>query len=123
LRKTASYVLGALEDTKAVEALEPLLSDADKDVRWNAALSLAKLRSDAGYSVLMQMLDREALVQEYALPEEKIEEIMVNATRGIALLRNPESLTKLSQISSTDKSLKVRQAAIEALEYQKNKVV
>lgn len=130
LRKTASYVLGALEDPKAVEALEPLLSDADRDVRWNAALSLAKLGSDAGYSILMQMLDREALVREYALPEEKIEEIMVNATRGIALLRNsagksvvdmPESFIKLSQISNTDKSLKVRQAAIEALRYQKQK--
>jgi HEAT repeat protein len=122
LRKMAAYVLGALGNKEAIPALEPLLTDSDKDVNWNAALSLAKLGSDAGYPVLLKMLNRETLVSEYALPEDKIEEVMNNATRGVALLEKPESLIVLSGISNTDKSLKVRQAAIEALEYQKQAV-
>jgi HEAT repeat protein len=120
LRKMAAYVLGSLGNAASAAALEPLLSDSDKDVRWNAALSLAKLGNDAGYSILVKMLDREALVREYALPDEKIEEIMVNAARGVALLGKPEVLPVLSQVSNTDRSLKVRQAAIEAMSYQKN---
>lgn len=120
VRKMAAYVLGVLGDPQAAKELEGLLSDLDKDVRWNAALSLASLKSDAGYSVLMEMLNRGTLVQEYALPEDKIEEIMVNATRGLALLKKPESLPRLSQLSNSDKSLKVRQAAIEALSYQQS---
>lgn len=122
LRKMAAYVLGALGNQEAIPALEPLLTDSDKDVNWNAALSLAKLGSDAGFPVLLKMLSRETLVKEYALPEDKIEEVMINATRGAALLRKPESLTVLSEISNNDKSLKVRQAAIEALDYQKKLV-
>ena len=121
LRKMASYILGALEEPKAVAALEPLLSDTARDVRWNAALSLAKLGKGSGYSILIKMLDRHALEQEEALPEEKIEEIMTNAAKGIALLDKPESLEILAKISNSDKNLKVRQAAMEALAYQKQK--
>jgi HEAT repeat protein len=119
VRKMASYVLGVLGDKKAAAELEPLLTDLDKDVRWNAALSLAKLGSDAGYSELLKMINREALQAEHALPDDKIEEIMINAIRGVALLGKAESLTPLVKISNSDKSLKVRQAAIEALDYQK----
>lgn len=118
LRKMAVYVLGVLGDTQTVGAIEPLLSDNSRDVRWNAALSLANLGSDAGYAVLMKMLDRASLAEEQ-LSEEKIEEIMVNATRGAALLSRSEILPVLAELSNTDHSLKVRQAAIEALEFQK----
>ncbi len=118
LRKMAVYVLGVLEDPKAVGPIKPLLSDNARDVRWNAALSLTKLGDDEGAPILMKMLDREGLAEEQ-LSEEKIEEIMVNAVRGLALLNKPEALTLLADLSNTDKSLKVRQAAIEALEFKK----
>ena len=61
LRKTAVYVLGAIGETKAVPAIEPLLADASQDVRWNTATSLARLSSDAGYGTLVKMLDRDTL--------------------------------------------------------------
>lgn len=121
LKKMTVYVLGALEDPKLIPAIEPMLSDAARDVRWNAALSLAKLGSAAGYSDLLRMIDREILTKEQ-LPEEKIEEIMTNAVKGLALLSKPESLPLLAKLSNTDKSLKVRQAAMEALDYQKSKI-
>lgn len=119
LRKMAAYVLGALEDPKAAPAIKPLLSDNARDVRWNAALSLAKLGDAEGVPVLMKMLDRESLAQEQ-LSEEKNEEVMVNAVKGLALLNQPESLPLLADLSNSDKSLKVRQAAIEALDYRKS---
>lgn len=118
LKKMAVYVLGVLGDKEAVPTIVPLLSDTDRDVRWNAALSLANLGSDAGYQVLLKMLDRATMAEEQ-LPEEKIEPIMVNATRGLALLNKPEAMPVLAELSNSDHSLKVRQAAIEALEYQK----
>ena len=121
LRKMAAYVLGNLGDAKAVPALEPLLKDAARDVRWNAALSLARLGSHASYSEIVKMLDREALRSYHQVPADKVEEIMVNAIRGLALLKDPESLPLLADLSNHDVSLKVRQAAIDAIEYQKTK--
>lgn len=119
LKKTAAYVAGTLGDQKAVQALEVLLDDSSRDVRWNAALSLARLGNGAGYEELLKMLDRQALVSYHRLSEGKVEEIMVNAIKGITLLNQAESQPLLARLASEDKSLKVRQAAIQALEYQK----
>lgn len=117
LRKVAVYVLGTLGDAATIEAITPLLEDPSRDVRWNAALSLARLGSDAGYDVLLKMLDRQTLSDYEGLSEAKIEEIMINATKGIALLGRQDSLSILSKIATKDKSLKVRQAAMEAMEH------
>ena len=119
LKKMAAYVSGTLGDKKAVGALEALLGDSSRDVRWNAALSLARLGSGSGYGELLKMLDRRTLASYHGLPEEKVEEIMVNAIKGVTLLNRTESRPLLARLSNEDKSLKVRQAAIQALEYQK----
>jgi len=120
LRKMAAYALGNLGEPKAVAALEPLLNDPARDVRWNAALSLARLGSHAGYGEIVKMLDREALRSYDQVPADKVEEIMVNGVRGLALLKEPGEFSLLTDLSNHDPSLKVRQAAIEAIEYQKS---
>ncbi|MBI3306573.1 MAG: HEAT repeat domain-containing protein [Candidatus Omnitrophica bacterium] len=122
VRAMAVYVLGVLQDKTSVKLLEPLLDDEARDVRWNAALSLARLGSDAGYAHLVKMLDRESLKNFEGLPDDKIEQIMVNAVKGIGLLGRSDSLSLLNQLAKNDSSLKVRQAAIEAVQYQNQKV-
>jgi hypothetical protein len=66
------------------------------------------------------MLDREALRSYHQVPADKVEEIMINGIRGLALLKDPGTLPLLADLSNRDPSLKVRQAAIEAIEYQKS---
>ena len=119
LRNMAAYTLGVLADPKAVLALVPLLDAAERDVRWNAALSLARLGDDSGYLELTKMLDRQSLVSYHQMLEAKVEEVMINAIKGVALLKRPDALPLLAELSNNDRSLKVRQAAIEALDYQK----
>ena len=65
------------------------------------------------------MLDRPSLEATDGLSDALIEEIMVNAVKGIVLLSRSESSDLLKQLSQNDRSLKVRQAALEALQYQK----
>ena len=116
LRKTAVYVLGVLESPeKSVPALLGLLHDEVRDVRWNTALSLARLGSDAGYAELLKMTDRSSLGALEPLDEAKIEEIMTSAIKGLKLLRKAESAAVLKPLAENDPSLKVRQAAIDAL--------
>ena len=122
LKTVAAYVLGVLADKKSIPELERLLSDEPRDVRWNAALSLARLGSDAGFDILFKMLDRKTLTSYEQMSYPKIEEVMVNAVKGVALLKRPESLPILANLSNNDKSLRVRQAAMEALEYQKEEI-
>jgi len=118
LRKTAAYVLGALgKSEESILKLQPLLSDASQDVRWNTALSLARLGSDAGYSELLKMVDRKTLESLGGIDQAKQEEIMVSAVKGLALLHRPEALRVLRELAKEDPSLKVRQAAIETIQF------
>lgn len=119
VRKMAVYVLGVLGRREVVSQILPLLRDERPDVRWNAALSLARLGDNAGRTVLTNVLDREYLLREYPAPEQEIETIMVNAAKGLALIGGVESLRMLEFLSENDKSLKVRQAALDAIRYLK----
>jgi len=119
LRKMAVYVMGAIGDKNVISSLRPLLNDAVEDVRWNAALSLSRLGNDSGFEVLLKMLDRQSLVLNTRLGEPEIETIMINAAKGLALIKRSESLETLEKISREDKNLKVRQAAMESIHYQK----
>ena len=64
LRQMAAYVVGSFQEPRAAAWLQPLLKDASRDVRWNAALGLARLGDQAAYPIVIQMLDRRVLEQE-----------------------------------------------------------
>lgn len=115
LRKMAAYVLGIVGGKENVRNLEPLLNDPDADIRWNSALSLARLGNDAGINILIKMLDRDYLQTESVKDEAQIQQIMINATKGLALIKNEKSIKILEFVAKNEKNLKVRQAAIEAI--------
>ncbi len=119
LRKMAVYVLGVLGDKEMISEVKPLLNDPVADVSWNAALSLARLGDDSGWDVLVGMLDRKTLASNYQLPKDQIEKVMMNAIRGVALLDREEAKPLLESLAESDESLAVRQAAIDAMNYQK----
>ena len=119
LRKTAAYVLGVLGNREYRAKLRPLLEDPVHDVRWNSALSLARLSDGVGWEVLMKMLDRNYLRSEHQLNDSQIAPIMINAAKGFTLIRRGEAVAALEKVASEDQNLKVREAALRALQYQR----
>lgn len=115
IRKTAAYALGVLGDAGAASSLRAKLTDAVADVRWNAALALARLKDAAGADILRAMLDRSALENELKLAEDQIEPAMTNAMKGLVLINDGNSVKILESIAASDRNLKVRQAAMDAL--------
>lgn len=118
LRKMAAYVAGVLGDKETATKLRPLLEDPVADVSWNAALSLARLGDDAGWNVLVKMLDRSVLASNYQMSKSQIERTMVNAIKGLGRLKHPEGHPLLESLARNDESLKVRQAALDAMKSQ-----
>jgi len=112
-------VVGRLERTElgdraAVPRLEAALDDAVADVRWNAALSLARLGSRAGVPVLETMADRRLLAQVPGITREQQEDAIVSAVQALAVVGGPEHRALFDRLAADDPSLKARQAAIEA---------
>jgi len=121
IRKMVVYALGALPGDGQVTTLRTALQDGVADVRWNAAVALARHGSHEGVVVLKQMLDRQyveqAVKRDVRMDEDQdpVADVMISGLRAAAALKDDTLRSAVTNLSQQDKSLKVRQAAIEAL--------
>jgi len=121
VRKMVVYALGALPGDTQVDTLRAALQDETPDVRWNAAVALARHGRNEGASVLHQMLDR-AYVERTVKREvrqdsdqDPIADVMISGIRAGAALKEASLKPAIEALSQQDRSMKVRQAAFEAL--------
>jgi len=115
VRKIAAYVLGYLNDPSAVHDLQVALNDVKDDVRWNAAIALARLGDASGAEMLRKVIDREQLNAITDMTIEQKRELLVAAVQSLGLLKYEAARDKIRQLSETDPDLAVRNASIEAM--------
>jgi hypothetical protein len=121
IRKMAVYALGALPGDAQLATLGTALGDEAPDVRWNAAIGLARHGNHEGVRVLRQMLDRpyvEQTVKREVRPDADVDpvaDVIIGGLRALAALKDASLRAPIEALSQQDPSMKVRQAAIEAL--------
>ena len=121
IRKMVVYALGALPGDAQTATLRAALQDAAPDVRWNAAVALSRHGSHDGVAVLRQMLDRpyvERAVKRDAHEAEEqdpVADVMIGGLRAAASLKDDALKASVTSLSQRDRSMRVRQAALEAL--------
>ncbi len=115
------YALGALPGAAQIDTLRTALEDAAPDVRWNAAVALARHGNRDGVPVLRQMLDRayveQAVTRDVRQDDDQdpIADVMISGLRAAATLRDESLRPSVTTLSQHDRSLRVREAALEAL--------
>src|SRR5688572_3159501 len=121
VRKMAVYALGSMPVDAGNETLVRALEDPEPDVQWNAAIALARHGRHECVPVLRRMLDR-AYVERNVTRQpqarddvDPVGEVMISGLRAIAALKESALSEQVRALSTEDQSLKVRQAAIEAL--------
>lgn len=121
IRKMVVYALGALPGDAQLATLRAALQDAEPDVRWNAAVALARKGSHDGVPILRQMLDRpyveQSVKREVRQDEDRdpIADVMISGLRAAAMLKDVALKPLVTTLSQQDRSMRVRQAALEAL--------
>ena len=121
IRKMAVYALGALPGEAQLVTLKTALQDTAPDVRWNAAVALARHGGREAIPVLGQMLDRryvEQAVKRDVRQDEDVDpvaDVMISGLRAAATLKDEALKASVTALSQQDRSMKVRQAAMEAL--------
>lgn len=115
LRKVALHALRTFDRDDARDALRKALADPVADVRWNAALGLARRRDPAALPVLAQMLDRAQLAGVPDLTPDQANDVVMEAVRGAALHGDASLRPALERLRDGDPDLKVREAARTAL--------
>jgi HEAT repeat protein len=117
-RKAAVHALGSFRAPEAREAAAAALDDQAMDVRWNAAVALARHGDTRGVPVLLQMMDRARLGAAPELTPDQRDEAVMQAVRASGALRDQRLREALVRALETDPSLKVREAARQALQAQ-----
>jgi hypothetical protein len=121
VRKIVIYALGALPGNEQIDILRTGLQDSTPDVRWNAAVALARHGSADGVSVLKQMLDRTYVEQAVKRSvrqdddQDPIADVMIGGLRAAAALKDESLRPSVTTLSQNDRSVRVRAAALEAL--------
>jgi HEAT repeat protein len=121
VRKMVVYALGALPGNAQIDTLRTGLQDGAPDVRWNAAVALARHGSHDGVAVLRQMLDREYVEKTVTrevrqdADQDPVADVMISGLRAAATLKDDALKPIVTTLSQQDKSMKVRGAALEAL--------
>jgi HEAT repeat protein len=115
LRKAAAHALGPFDTPEARTALNRALEDPVADVRWNAALVLARRREPAAMPVVAQMLDRSHLSTVPGLTPDQADDVVLQAVAAAAALGEPSLKPQLERLRDSDPNLKVREAARLAL--------
>jgi len=94
IRKMLVYALGALPGDTQIDTLRTALQDSTADVRWNAAVALARHGRSEGAAVLQQMLDRayveRAVKRDVRQDEDQdpIADVMISGIRAGAAIKD-----------------------------------
>ena len=111
VRKAAVHALGSFTDPGAGETLTAALSDPVEDVRWNAALALARRHDARAAPVLLQMMDRAHLATIAGLTPDQREDAIEQAAAAAGGVDDPALRRALEGLRDSDNSPKVREAA------------
>lgn len=123
VRKMAVYALGALPLDAQAATLRNALDDTAADVRWNAAVALARHGRSDGLPVLRRMLDREYVESNVTRTADldaeldPVAEVMVSGLQAVGALKAPELHATVAELSRSDASLRVREMALRTLEF------
>jgi HEAT repeat protein len=121
IRKMVVYSLGALPGDAQLTTLRTALQDEMPDVRWNAAVALSRHANHEGVPVLRQMLDRSYVEQTVKrevrqdVDQDPIADVMISGLRAAATLKDEQLRLTIERLSENDRSMKVRQSALETL--------
>ena len=115
-RLAATIALGMIGDQTSIPHLTSLLNDEEPNIRWDAAVALAKMGNNSGVSIIASLLDREYLNQFKEVDEIEKKQVLMVAIKVSSLLVDQRFKSKLITLAETDVDLSIRDAAIKTLE-------
>ena len=115
-RLSATISLGMIGDVSAVPFLIKLLEDEQANIRWDAAIALAKMGNKEGAYIIEGLLDREYLNKFSEIDPIEQTRVLMVAIKTASILFDKRFVDNLISLSKNDKDLSIRDAAIKALE-------
>ena len=122
-RLSATIALGNMGDESVIPTLILLLNDEEPNIRWDAAIALAKLGDNSGTTIITNLLDRKYYSQFKAVdPEEEVQAILI-AIQASSLIPSSNFITNLLRLATLDNNMQIRDFAIKTLDKTYNRKI
>ena len=115
-RLSATISLGMIGDDSSIPFLIKLLEDEQANIRWDAAIALAKMGNSEGAYIIEGLLDRKYLNKFSEIDPVEQKRVLMIAIKTASILFDKRFEDNLILLSKNDKDLSIRDAAIKALE-------
>jgi len=120
-RLAATMSLGFIGNSKSIPLLNSLLGDDEPNIRWDAAIGLAKMGEDSSIPTIQNLMDRNYLSTFPELDQNEVTKVILTAIETTTIIVDQRFEPLLETLASSDENLKVRNAAIKTLKFAYNK--
>ena len=111
VRHQVVVALGNYDGDQVQIVLKQALHDPEPNVRWDAAIALAKQKDDSGRRILLDLMDRKYLDSFPNIDAVEQNQAIIAAIRASRDILNDELRQVLTDLMENDLNMKVRQAA------------
>ena len=111
VRHQAVVALGNYDEDQVQTVLKQALHDPEPNVRWDAAIALAKQKDDSGRRILLDLMDRKYLDSFPNIDAVEQNQAILASIRASRDILDDELRQVLLDLMENDLNMKVRQAA------------
>ena len=122
-RLAATIALGNIGEKSIIPILQKLLNDEEPNIRWDAAIALAKLEDSSGVEVIVNLLDRSYFEHFTEVDEEEEVQAILIAIKVSSQFPSKLFITNLFKLATFDKNMQIRDLAIKTLDKTYNKKI
>ena len=122
-RLAATIALGNMGDKSLIPILQKLLDDEEPNIRWDAAIALAKLEDSSGVEVIGNLLDRSYFEHFTEVDEEEEVQAILVAIQVSSQFPSNLFVTNLLKLAAFDKNMQIRDLAIKTLDKTYNRKI
>jgi len=122
-RLAATMSIGFIGDSASIPLLNKLLDDEEPNIRWDAAVALAKMGEKSSVPIIENLMDREYLSSFPQLDYKEVNNVLLIAIEASKMVKDVRFESKLGILAESDENLKIRDAAMKTLKNSYNKVI
>tara|TARA_B000000557_G_C20797357_1_gene453861 strand:+ start:190 stop:1071 length:882 start_codon:yes stop_codon:yes gene_type:complete len=122
-RLAATMSLGFIGDIRSIPTLNSLLEDDEPNIRWDAAIGLAKMGQKTSVPIIKNLMDRNYLTAFPELDFNEINKVIMTAIKTSSILRDDRLESNLVLLAKSDENLTIRNAAIKTLKKSYDRII
>ena len=120
IRLQTVIAFGNIADPTVIEDLKKSLYDSQPNIRWDAAISLAKIGDDSGRDILLKLMEGKIFINFPEVDVREQDQARIVAIRAGVLLNDSIINNLIQELADKDENINIRKTAMEVLKIYKS---